>query len=211
NRCDGGACRPVTDIKAVPAIPRPDMFIGQGGITPPGYSYLNELSTVLGEVRSLLSTVEGSAAANASAIEVLQNVEPVPSLLRQRSEKVTLEGGSPIGPTTAQQTLLSQQLSCVEPDSRVFAVGNCGHSHGSGGNDPDGTVVNLYVDGEFTGQGTFDWASTTAAVINTPFFFQYEPGDTEPHLYEVTAVATVSAIYGYSNWMYLEELAPNTE
>ena len=202
-----------TTLKGVPAIPRPDMFINaEGKITPPGYSYLNELSTVLGEVRSLLSTVEGSAAANASAIEVLQNVEPVPSLLRQRSEKVTLEGGSPIGPTTAQQTLLSQQLSCVDADDRVYAIGNVGRTFSGGsGNDNDGTVITLFVDGVWTGQAAFDWAVTFGAVINTPFCLEYEPGDTEPHLYEIRVISTNGAIYGYSNWMYLEELAPNTE
>lgn len=205
-----------TTLKGVPAIPRPDMFIdSQGKITPPGYSYLNELATVLGEVRELLSTVEGSAEANASAIEVLQNVEPLPSLLRQRRGKVTLEGGATIGPTASLQTVLSDQLSNTDAESRVFAIGNVGHSHGNtGGNDNDGTVITLYVDGEATDQITYDWAvetNGTASVINTPFSFQYEPGDTEPHLYEVRVSATVSAVYGYSNWMYLEELAPNPE
>lgn len=58
----------MTDIKGVPAIPSPGMFIGQDGITPPGYSYLNELSIVLGEVRTLLSTVEGVTDANTQSI-----------------------------------------------------------------------------------------------------------------------------------------------
>lgn len=74
----------MTDIRGIPAIPRPDMFIGQEGITPPGYSYLNELATVLGEVRSLLSTVEGVTETNTAAITELQGVEPAPAALKRR-------------------------------------------------------------------------------------------------------------------------------
>lgn len=71
----------MTDLRSVPAIPRPDMFIGQDGITPPGYSYLNELSTVLGEVRSLLSTVEGTVETNSSNIaDILGNTTPATNI-----------------------------------------------------------------------------------------------------------------------------------
>lgn len=74
----------MTDIRGVPAIPRPDMFIGQNGITPPGYAYLDEMAKVLGEVRSLLSTVEGVTETNTAAITQLQGAEPAPAALKHR-------------------------------------------------------------------------------------------------------------------------------
>lgn len=202
----------MTDIRGVPAIPRPDMFIDtEGKITPPGYAYLDEMARVLGEVRSLLSTVEGASEANTASIQSLIDNPPPTTLLRKRTNVVMIEGGSPIGPSASLEIVLSQQYSCVKADGRVFAIGNAGHSHGTGGNDNNGFVALLYVDGEYTGRGVLDWASTDAVVINTPFSLEYEPGDTEPHLYEIRCSSTVSAIYGYSNWMHLEELAPNPE
>lgn len=66
----------MTDIKKVPAIPSPDMFVGPDGVMAgPGYSYLNQLATTLSEVRALLSTVEGATEANAESIAALSQVE----------------------------------------------------------------------------------------------------------------------------------------
>lgn len=205
----------MTDIKKVPAIPGPDMFVGPDGVMAgPGYSYLDQLATTLSEVRALLSTVEEATETNAASIVELQGVEFPPSgIFRQRSPQVQILGGSPIGPVLGgtTTTVLQDSFTCLEEDGRLCFTGNVARSHGSGGNFNTGTVIRLYADGADTGLFKYDWAATSVPVINTPFYFEYTPGDTNPHTYQIRVTMTISTIFGYANWMYLEELAPNQE
>ena len=82
----------MTDIKDVPAIPSPGMFMEQGAITAPGYSYLSELRSTLSQVREVLASAEGAIEANTQSIadildmtieEALGFFSPIPQLKRR--------------------------------------------------------------------------------------------------------------------------------
>jgi hypothetical protein len=112
------------------------------------------------------------------------------------------------GPATAATTIGSQSFQCIYAESRVLIDGNVGRVTGAGSADDDGTVIALYVD-TVSVQSFTDYCQPNA-LVNTPFCFSYNPGDTDTHTYEIRVSSTIAATYPKgSNVIRCSEVSQN--
>lgn len=112
------------------------------------------------------------------------------------------------GPFTALTALASVNMQTQAAANRVVIEGNVSRMVGAGVRDTAGTVIALYVDGAEAETFT-DWCEPDR-FMSTPFAFEYLPGDTASHSYQIRASSVVSATYpAGSNWMVATEMSPN--
>ncbi len=133
---------------------------------------------------------------------------------------VTLQGGKVLkrsaigrlpalaGPTTDETSIGSRSFSCSQNTSRVLIEGAVCRVLGAGSGDADGLTISLYVDGSL--EDSFTDYALASSQANTPVQFEYEPGNTGSHTYEIRAECTIAATYpAGSNFIVCTELAPN--
>lgn len=134
---------------------------------------------------------------------------------------VTLQGGKLLkrsapqrlataqGPATSLTAVASQSFSAGQSTSRVAVEGAVSVVMSSGAEDADGLTIRLYVDGADSGQSFTDHADPGARFV-VPVYFEYSPGDTDSHDYELRAECTISTTYPKSsNFIVCSEVAPN--
>jgi hypothetical protein len=133
---------------------------------------------------------------------------------------VTIEGGiilqrrSPSrlaasqGPTTSLTSVASRAFSCTQSTSRVIVEGCVSRITDSGSEDDDGLTIHLYVDGASVESITD--AVSPGQHTATPVAFEYLPGDTDSHTYEIRVQAAIATTYVKSScYLVASEMAPN--
>lgn len=134
------------------------------------------------------------------------NVTVVGGIILQRSALARLAVTA--GPSTVEVSIGAKAFQCQYDNSRVVIEGNNSRVTGAGAASVNGTVLALYVDDlqieVFADQCQEDSHSSTA------FYFEYVPGDTDSHTYQVKVASTIAATHpAGSNCLHCSEFSPN--
>lgn len=135
------------------------------------------------------------------------NVTVTGGIIVQRSSTVRL-----VVDTTQSIELTpvgSINFQCLYEDSIVVVEGNNSRVTAAGSSVIAGTVIALYVDG--VEKKTFTDYCQSGAHSNTGVSFEYTPGDTNPHTYEIRVSSVVPAVYpAGGNWLKCFEFSSNS-
>jgi len=130
---------------------------------------------------------------------------------------VTVQGGiavqrSPIArllsavttPTTSETTLTSISFQALFATSTVTIRGNVSRATGAGTTSSTGTQIRLFVDG--VEEASIADFAVGEQHSGTAIEFDYEPGDTDAHTYEIRCASSIAAQYpAGANWAVAAE------
>lgn len=131
------------------------------------------------------------------------------------TQNVTVQGGltvkrstvartlATVASTTSLSSVASKAFQTLYSASRVVITGGIMLKTASGSDDDDGLVIKLYVDG--AEEQSFDTMSWSAQAYFVPVDFEYLPGDTSSHTYEIRASSTNAAVYPVNGSMIVCE------
>lgn len=113
------------------------------------------------------------------------------------------------GPATALTPLVSVNMQTSASTNRVVVEGSVARMVGTGAQDTTGTVIALYVD-DVEAETVTGWCQPDQ-FMTTPFAFEYFPGDTDSHTYQIRVSSTVEATYPAEvNFVVATEMSPNS-
>lgn len=116
--------------------------------------------------------------------------------------------GATVAESTTLQNLVSRTVQAQYDTSRIILEGQICRRHASGSDNDAGLVIALFVD-ETQVEVLTDGEGSEATQASS-FSFEYEPGDTDAHVYSIRATSTIGATYlPSSTWIVLRELSPN--
>lgn len=113
------------------------------------------------------------------------------------------------GPTTDLTSTALRSFACTQADSRVIVEAVVSRITDSGSEDTDGLSIHLYVD-EVEQQTVTD-AVVPGQHTASSVAFEYLPGDTDSHTYEIRVQSSVLATYIKSAcYAVISEMSPNS-